>query len=391
MSILNATWISEEQRILHDSALRFTQETFEPQREAWEKQGMCDRDAWRQAGEAGLLCASIPEEYGGSGGDFTHEAVIYDAMIRGGAAASLAGGNAVHSQIVAHYVLNYGSEAQKQRWLPAMASGELVSAIAMTEPGVGSDLQSVKTSAVADDATDEYVINGSKTFISNGQHADLIVVVCKTDPAMRARGISLVIVEALTEGVATAGFSRGRNLEKIGLKEADTSELFFDNVRVPKANLLGKDEGQGFFQLMSQLPQERLSIALSAATTAEMAVEATVQYTKEREAFGKTVFDFQNTRFKLAECKTEACVSRAFVDQCMVKHLEGNLSAEEASMAKWWCTQKQCDIVDECLQLHGGFGYMWEYPIARMYADSRVQKIYGGTNEIMKELISRSL
>lgn len=389
MSILDSTWMSEELRILHDSALRFTREAFEPQREAWEKQGMCDREAWRQAGEAGLLCASIPEAYGGAGGDFSHEAVIYDAMMRGGAAASIAGGNAVHSQIVAHYILNYGTQAQKQRWLPAMASGDLVAAIAMTEPGVGSDLQSVKTTAIADG--DDYIVNGSKTFITNGQHADIVIVVCKTDPKERARGISLVVVEVETEKEPTAGFSRGRNLEKIGLKEADTSELFFDSVRVPASNLLGESEGQGFFQLMSQLPQERLSIALAAATTAEMAVECTVEYTKAREAFGKTVFDFQNSRFKLAECKTEACVSRAFVDQCMVKHLGGALSAEEASMAKWWCTQKQCDIVDECLQLHGGYGYMWEYPIARMYADSRVQKIYGGTNEIMKELISRAL
>lgn len=389
MSILDSTWMSEELRILHDSALRYTQETFEPQREAWEKQGMCDRDAWRQAGAAGLLCASIPEAYGGAGGDFSHVAVIYDAMMRGGAAASIAGGNAVHSQIVAHYVLNYGSEAQKQAWLPLMASGERVAAIAMTEPGVGSDLQSVKTTATRDG--DYYVINGSKTFITNGQHAELVVVVCKTDPKERARGISLVVVETDTAEGPTPGFSRGRNLEKLGLKEADTSELFFDNVRVPVSNLLGEAEGQGFFQLMAQLPQERLSIALAAATTAEMAVEVTVDYTKERAAFGKTVFDFQNTRFKLAECKTEACVARAFVDQCMVKHLRAELSAEEASMAKWWCTQKQCDIVDECLQLHGGYGYMWEYPIARMYADSRVQKIYGGTNEIMKELIARAL
>jgi acyl-CoA dehydrogenase len=385
MSILNASWIDDELRILHDSALRFTAAEFAPQREAWEKQGMCDRQAWRAAGEAGLLCASIPESYGGSGGDYRHEAVIYDAMMRGGAAASIAGGNTVHSQIVAHYLLNYGSEEQRQNWLPKLATGELVAAIAMTEPGAGSDLQGVKTSAVHDG--DHYLINGSKTFISNGQHAELIIVVCKTDAAAGARGISLLVVE--TEGLE--GFSRGRNLDKIGLKEADTSELFFNDIRVPTSNLIGEEEGQGFIQLMKQLPQERLSIACAGATIAEMAVEETVRYTKERGAFGKTVFDFQNTRFKLAECKTEATISRAFVDQCISKHLRGELSAEEASMAKWWCSQKQCDIVDECLQLHGGYGYMWEYPIARMYADSRVQKIYGGTNEIMKELISRSL
>ncbi len=385
MSMLNSSWMDEDFRILHDSALRFTRAEFEPHREAWEKAGMCDRQAWSKAGEAGLLCASIPQEYGGAGGSYLHEAVIYDAMMRGGAAASIAGGNTVHSQIVAHYILNYGSEEQKQRWLPQLAKGERVAAIAMTEPGAGSDLQAVKTTAVRDG--DHYLINGSKTFISNGQHAQLIIVVCKTDTAAGAKGISLIVVE--TEGLQ--GFSRGRNLDKIGLKEADTSELFFSDVRVPTSNLIGEAQGQGFIQLMKQLPQERLSIACAAATIAEMAVEETVKYTKERSAFGKTVFDFQNTRFKLAECKTEATISRAFVDQCLVKHVRGELTAEEASMAKWWCTQKQCDIVDECLQLHGGYGYMWEYPIARMYADSRVQKIYGGTNEIMKELISRSL
>jgi acyl-CoA dehydrogenase len=385
MSILNSSWIDDELRILHDSALRFTQSEFAPHREAWEKQGKCDRDAWRVAGASGMLCASIPESYGGAGGNYAHEAILYDAMIRGGAAASIAGGNTVHSQIVAHYILNYGTEDQKLQWLPRMASGELVGAIAMTEPGAGSDLQGVKSNAVRDG--EHYVLNGSKTFISNGQHAELIIIVCKTDTAAGARGISLLVVE--TEGLE--GFSRGRNLDKIGLKEADTSELFFEDARVPLANLLGAQEGQGFIQLMKQLPQERLSIACAGATIAEMAVEETVTYTKDRNAFGKTIFDFQNTRFKLAECKTEATISRAFVDQCIAKHLRGELSAEEASMAKWWCTQKQCDIVDECLQLHGGYGYMWEYPIARMYADSRVQKIYGGTNEVMKELISRSL
>lgn len=385
MTILTSIWMTEELRMLHDSALKFTEQELGPNRERWEAQGMCDRDAWRTTGAAGLLCASIPVEYGGAGGGYTHEAVIYDAMIRGGAAASVGGGNTVHSQIVAHYILNYGTEDQKQKWLPAMAAGELVGAIAMTEPGAGSDLQGVKTTAVREG--DEYIINGAKTFISNGQHAELIIVVAKTDPAAGAKGTSLIVVE--TEGLD--GFARGRNLDKVGLKDADTSELFFNDVRVPTANLLGDTEGQGFIQLMMQLPQERLSIACAGATIAEMAVETTVEYTRDRAAFGKSVFDFQNTRFKLAECKTEATIARSFVDQCIAKHINGELSAEEASMAKWWCTQKQCDIVDECLQLHGGYGYMWEYPIARMYADSRVQKIYGGTNEIMKELIARSL
>lgn len=385
MSILSSSWVDDELRILHEQVLKFTEQEMGPHREAWEAQGMCDREAWSVAGQAGVLCASIPEQYGGAGGDYTHEAIIYDAMMRGGAAASVGGGNTVHSQIVAHYILNYGSEEQKQRWLPKMASGELVGAIAMTEPGAGSDLQAVKTTARLEG--DTYRINGAKTFITNGQHAELIIVVAKTDPAAGARGTSLLVVETRD----LEGFARGRNLDKIGLKDADTSELFFNDVVVPADSLLGEEEGQGFFQLMNQLPQERLSIACAGATIAEMAVEATVEYTRERGAFGKTVFDFQNTRFKLAECKTEATIARAFVDQCITKHIRGELSAEEASMAKWWCTQKQCDIVDECLQLHGGYGYMWEYPIARMYADSRVQKIYGGTNEIMKELISRSL
>ena len=321
MSILNSSWMDEDLRILHDSTLRFCQAEFEPRREAWEKQGMCDRAAWRKAGEAGLLCASIPEAYGGSGGTFLHEAAIYDALMRGGAAASIAGGNTVHSQIVAHYILNYGTEEQRLRWLPRMASGELVAAIAMTEPGAGSDLQGVKTTALRDDG--DYVLSGSKTFITNGQHADIVIVVCKTNPDEGARGISLIVAE--TEGLE--GFSRGRNLEKVGLKEADTSELFFSDARVPVDNLLGEEESQGFYQLMKQLPQERLGIACAAATVSEMAVEETVRYTKERGAFGKTVFDFQNTRFKLAECKTEATVSRAFVDQCINKHAEGRLSA----------------------------------------------------------------
>ena len=262
MSILDSSWVTEELRILHESALKFTEAELGPHREAWEAQGKCDRDAWRITGQAGLLCASIPEEYGGAGGDYTHEAIIYDAMMRGGAAASVGGGNTVHSQIVAHYILNYGSEEQKQAWLPKMASGELVGAIAMTEPGAGSDLQGIKTTAVRDG--DNFRINGSKTFISNGQHAELIVVVCKTDPTAGARGTSLIVVE--TEGLA--GFDRGRNLDKVGLKDADTSELFFNDVLVPTANLLGEQEGQGFFQLMNQLPQERLSIACAGATIA---------------------------------------------------------------------------------------------------------------------------
>ncbi|BFM14434.1 acyl-CoA dehydrogenase family protein [Maricurvus nonylphenolicus] len=386
MSILNASWMDDELRILHDAAYGFTKSEFDPKREEWEKNGLCDRDAWRQAGQAGLLCASIPEEYGGAGGNYFHEAVILDAMMRGGAAASVGGGNTVHSQIVAHYILNCGREEQKRDWLPLMATGELVGAVAMTEPGAGSDLQGIKTTAKKEG--NDYIINGAKTFISNGQHAELIVLVCKTDSSKGAEGVSLIVVDSTQ---VESGFQRGRNLEKIGLKEADTSELFFDNVRVPQANLLGNEEGQGFYQLMQNLPQERLSIACTAATVAEMAIEETVAYVKEREAFGKSVMSFQNTRFKLAECKTEATIMRSFVNECIAEQVRSELTAEKVSMAKWWSTQKQCEIVDECLQLHGGYGYMWEYPIARFYADSRVQKIYGGTNEIMKELISRSL
>jgi alkylation response protein AidB-like acyl-CoA dehydrogenase len=386
MSILNASWVDDELRLLHESAYGFTKQEFDPKREEWEKNGLCDRSAWNQAGEAGLLCASIPEQYGGAGGSYLHEAVILDAMMRGGAGPSVGGGNTVHSQIVAHYILNCGTEEQKLAWLPRMATGELVAAIAMTEPGAGSDLQGVQTSAKKDG--DDYLINGSKTFISNGQHAELIIVVCKTDSSQGSKGVSLIMVDTTK---ADSGFARGRNLEKIGLKEADTSELFFADLRVPQANLLGAKEGLGFYQLMENLPQERLSIACTAATAAEIAIDETIKYVKERKAFGKSILDFQNTRFKLAECKTEATIMRSFVNECIAEHLDAKLTAEKVSMAKWWTTQKQCDIIDECLQLHGGYGYMWEYPIARLYADSRVQKIYGGTNEIMKELISRSL
>jgi acyl-CoA dehydrogenase len=285
---------------------------------------------------------------------------------------------------VAPYILHYGSEEQRRRWLPGMASGDLVGAIAMTEPNTGSDLQSVRTTAIRDG--DEYVINGAKTYITNGQHADVIVVVAKTDPNLGAKGISLIVVEA-----GSAGFERGRNLKKLGLKSADTSELFFSDCRVPVSNRLGEEEGRGFIQLMQQLPQERLSIAQAAIVSAERAIEVTTEFVSERKAFGQRVLDFQNTRFKLAECKTEALIGRTFVDQCLLKLLKGELDPSTASMAKYWCTDKQCRIIDECLQLHGGAGYMDEYEISRMYADARVQKIYGGTNEIMKELIGRTL
>ncbi len=374
-------WLDDELNILRDAAGKFFDQEFVPERERWLDQGEVDRDAWRRAGAAGLLCAEMPAEYGGGGGDYRHDTVIMEEFIRRG----LAGwGNQVHSSIVAPYILHYGNEEQRRRWLPGMASGELVGAIAMTEPNTGSDLQSVRTTAIRDG--DEYVINGAKTYITNGQHADIIVVVAKTDPNLGAKGISLIVVEAEREG-----FERGRNLKKLGLKSADTSELFFADCRVPVSNRLGDEEGRGFIQLMQQLPQERLSIAQAAIVSAERAIEITTEFVSERQAFGQRVLDFQNTRFKLAECKTEALIGRNFVDQCLMKLLKGELDPATASMAKYWCTEKQCSIIDECLQLHGGAGYMDEYEISRMYADARVQKIYGGTNEIMKELIGRTL
>jgi acyl-CoA dehydrogenase len=294
-------------------------------------------------------------------------------------------GNQVHSTIVAPYILHYGTEEQRQRWLPKMATGDMVGAIAMTEPNTGSDLQAVRTTAIRDG--DDYVINGSKTYITNGQHCDLVIVVAKTDPAQGARGISLIVVETADN----PGFRRGRNLKKLGQKAADTSELFFDDCRVPVANRLGDREGLGFGQLMQQLPQERLNIAQAAVINIERALSITLDFVKERKAFGQRVLDFQNTKFRLAECKTEALLARIFVDQCLIALLDGKLDAATASMAKYWCTDKQCEIIDACLQFHGGAGYMDEYEISRMYADARVQKIYGGTNEIMKELIGRTL
>ena len=318
--------------------------------------------------------------YGGAGGDYRHETVIMEEQLRAGASGL---GSQVHSQIVAPYFLHYGIEEQKHRWLPGMAAGTLVGAIAMTEPNTGSDLQAVQTTAIREG--DVYVVNGSKTYISNGQHCDLVIVVAKTDPSLGAKGISLIVVEA-----NTPGFKRGRNLKKLGQAAADTSELFFEDCRVPVNNLVG-DEGRGFVQLMQQLPQERLNIAQAAVVEIERALAMTLDFVRERKAFGKRILDFQNTRFKLAECKTEALIARTFVDQCLTRHLAGELDAATASMAKYWVTEKQNQIIDTCLQLHGGAGYMEEYPISRMYRDARVQSIYGGTNEIMKGLIGRTL
>ncbi len=374
-------WLTEELRMLQDAAAKFFATEFQPHYESWVKNGQVDRDAWIRAGAAGLLCAEVPTEYGGSGGTYLHETVITEEACRAGVAAW---GNQVHSQIVAPYIVHYGTEEQKQRWLPKMASGEMVGAIAMTEPNTGSDLQSVRTTALKDG--DDYVINGAKTYITNGQHCDLVIVVAKTDPSLGGKGISLIVVET-----DNPGFQRGRNLDKLGQSAADTSEMFFEDCPVPQGNRLGEEEGRGFVQLMQQLPQERLNIAQAAVCEMERAIGITLDYVRERQAFGQRVLDFQNTKFKLAEAKTEALIARTFVDQCLVQHMDGKLDASTASMAKYWCTQKQCEIIDECLQLHGGAGYMDEYEISRMYKDARVQKIYGGTNEIMKELISRTL
>ena len=353
-----------------------------PHHAGWEKQGQVDREVWLAAGRAGLLGTDVPEEFGGGGTpDFRYNAVALEEITAAGASGL---GFPLHNDVVAPYLLRLCTDEQKRRWLPGFCSGELITAIAMTEPGTGSDLQGVKTTAVMDG--NHWVINGSKTFISNGQLADLVVVVAKTDPKLGAKGTSLIVVERGTEG-----FKRGRNLEKIGMKAQDTSELFFDNVRVPADHLLGDGTGMGFVQLMQQLPQERLVIAIQAIAAIEAALEHTIAYVKERKAFGKAILDFQNTRFKLAELKTKALVARTFVDDCVARHLEGKLDVPTAAMAKYHTTELQCALIDECLQFFGGYGYMWEYPIARLYADSRVQKIYGGTNEIMKELIARAL
>ncbi|MBC7702186.1 acyl-CoA dehydrogenase family protein [Aquabacterium sp.] len=386
MAIQNfpATWMTDEHKMVFESAARFFKEQWGPKDEAWRHAGMMDRQAWLDAGANGFLCASTPEEYGGGGGDFGHEAALVLAQ---GEAAIGGFGGSLHSGIVAPYIFHYGSEAQKKRWLPRLATGELISAIAMTEPGTGSDLQGVRTLALKSDDGQTYKINGSKTFITNGQLANLVIVVCKTDKDKGAQGISLFVVET----DEAPGFRRGRNLEKIGMDAQDTSELFFDDVVVPASNLIGGNEGMGFFQLMEQLPQERMLVALAGIAAMELAMKVTLEYTKERKAFGKPIFSFQNTRFKLAECQAVLLASRALVDAAMVEHLQGKLGVDRAALIKYWITDNQCKLIDECLQLFGGYGYMKEYPIARLWADSRVQRIYGGTNEIMKELASRFL
>lgn len=375
-------WLTDERAELLDHANEFAQKELAPHQERWAEQHCVDRELWNKAGAAGLLCTDIPAEYGGIGGTLSHEMAVQHAVIMSGDTAF---GFAVGSTIVPHYFLNFGTEAQKRHYLPKLASGEFVGAIAMTEPSAGSDLQSIRTTATR--SGDEYVINGSKTFITNGTHCDVLIVVCKTDPEAKAKGISLLVLETRD----LPGFTRGRVLDKIGMHGQDTRELFFDDVRVPVENLLGEDEGQGFYQLMGQLGRERLAIAGGAVAAAEFAVLEAIDYTREREAFGRAIASFQNTRYELADCKAQAFAGRTMVDAAQVLADEGKLDPTTASMAKLWTTDMQCSVIDRCLQLFGGYGYMMEYPIARAYAAARVQKIYGGTNEVMKELISRTL
>jgi acyl-CoA dehydrogenase len=379
--VYQSPWMNEELQLFRKNVRRFLQEEFVPHEARWRQQHRVDAEAWTKAGQMGILLTDVPEVYGGGGGTFAHETVVMEEL----AYAGVHFGSGVHS-IVAHYILDYGTEDQKKDWLSRMATGELVGAIAMSEPVAGSDLQAIKTTARRDG--DHYVINGSKTFITNGWHASLIALAVKTDTAQPgAKGISLVMVETKD----LKGYRVGRTLEKVGMHGQDTCELFFDDVRVPASNLLGPQEGKGFYQMMEQLPYERLTVAVGAVAVTEQAVAITTRYAKERALFGKKLIDLQNARFKLAECKTEAHIGRVFLDNLIQRLMEGTLDTATAAMAKYWLTDRQCAIIDECVQLHGGYGYMVEYPIARMWTDSRVQRIYAGTNEVMKELIARTL
>lgn len=375
------TLFNEDHEAFRKTARRFFTEEIQPHYERWEEQQHIDRNLWNKAGELGLLCATMPEEYGGSGVDRLYSVVMMEEQAMSGDSAS---GFSLHSDIVANYINNFGNEAQKKEWLPKMATGEAVGAIAMTEPGTGSDLQAVRTTAISDG--DDYIVNGSKIFITNGYLADVVVVVVKTgDSEKGAQNISLLIMEA-----NRPGFTKGKPLKKVGMRGQDTCELFFDNVRVPKTNLLGI-EGMGFIMLMKELAWERMMIAVICISGAESALATTVDYVKQRKAFGKPISSFQNTRFKLAEMRSEIQIGRVFVDRCLEQVVKGELSIEAACAAKYWVSDLLSKVVDECVQLHGGYGYMLEYPIARAYIDTRANRIYGGTNEIMKELISRSI
>lgn len=380
--MIKRTVFESEHEMFRDSFRKFLQEEAVPNHEQWEKDGQVSRDFWRKAGEMGYLSPTVPEAYGGVEVDFRYNAVVAEEVANFGLTGI---GFGLHSDIAVPYIMAYGTEEQKQKYLPGCVNGDIVTAIAMTEPGTGSDLQGVKTNAVLSDDGEHYILNGSKTFITNGQLADLVIVVAKTDPNAGSKGTSLFLVEA-----GSAGFVKGQNLHKIGMKAQDTSELFFQDVKVPKENLLGT-KGMGFIYLMQELPQERLSVSLSAVSCAESILEQTVTYVKERKAFGSEIASFQNTQFKLAEMSSTVTMARVFIDKCLELHIDKELDPVTAAKLKLLTTDIQCDVVDECLQLHGGYGYMWEYPVARAYADARVQKIYAGTNEIMKVIIGRSM
>jgi len=380
---MKRTIFTEEHTLFRDAFRHFVEKEIVPYNEQWEKDGMVSRELWLKAGQQGYLGWCVPEEHGGAGtDDFRYSAIFAEEIVRAGV-ASAGQGMGLHNDITLPYILAYANEEQKRRWLPGMCAGELITAIAMTEPNTGSDLAAVKTTAIRQG--DYYLLNGQKTFITNGILSDVVIVVAKTNPEMRHKGISLLVVERGMEG-----FKRGRKLEKVGQKAQDTAELYFEDVKVPIANLLG-EEGRGFYYLMRQLAQERLSVAVLAVAACETALEITLEYCKERTAFGQPIGSFQNSRFKLAEMKTETEIARVFVDRCIEELNAGELSPEDAAMAKWWTSELQKKVIDQCVQLHGGYGYMLEYPIARMYLDARVQSIYAGTNEIMKEIIGRSM
>ena len=378
--MITRTIYQQEHEMFRDSVRKFLEDKVVPYHEQWEEDGQVDRSIWLKAGELGMISPTVPEEFGGVGVDFRYNAIVDEEVSRLGLSGL---GFALHSDIAVPYIIHYGSDEQKRTYLPKLVSGEMISAIAMTEPGTGSDLQGVQTTAIKDGS--DYILNGSKTFITNGQLADIVIVVAKTEPELGGKGTSLILLE---EG--TKGFTKGKNLKKVGMKAQDTSELFFDNVRVPQSNLLG-EENKGFIYLMQDLPQERLSVTITGIAAAESILQQTIEYTKERKAFGQPIADFQNTQFKLAEMDTELTAARVFVDRCLELLIEGKLDTVTASKAKLLCSDLQCRVMDECVQLHGGYGYMWEYPVARAWADSRVQRIYAGTNEIMKLIIGRSL
>ncbi|MGE3346152.1 MAG: acyl-CoA dehydrogenase family protein [Ramlibacter sp.] len=382
--MIERSLFTPDHEAFRDSFVRFCEKEIAPHHEAWEEQGYVDREVWRKAGANGFLCMTMPEEFGGSGADKLYSVVQFEELN----ARGLTGiGYSLHSEIVAPYILHYGTPEQKAKYLPLLASGEMVGAIAMSEPAAGSDLQGIKSTAIKQ-PDGSYLLNGSKTFITNGWHADLVIVVAKTNPTAGGKGTSLLLVER-----GMKGFEKGKRLKKLGLKAQDTSELFFDNVRVPAENLLGGEamENKGFICLMEQLPWERMQIAIGAIAAAQAAIDQTVAYVKERKVFGQPVAAFQNTRYKLAELQTEVQIAQVFIDKCTELVCQDKLDTATASMAKYWCSDLQCKVMDECVQLHGGYGYMWEYPITRAYADARVQRIYGGTNEIMKEVITRAM